>query len=169
MAERRAVGYRRDALVKMLVFGVTLWLAATQAAIAGLVEIDATAENVGVVTATDFSLVYDDISADGLLQLDELVSFSGFSLAGSGVDGFYTQIIGTPDIAGISVLSGTVIGVPGANWNFLQADGSGGCCVSSLWSYEESAAGASAPEPATLALLGLGLLGAGFARSRRLS
>ena len=71
--------------------------------------------------ATDFTIVYDDTSGDGLFQVDELLSFSGFSLfADVGLSEWYLCeevapdiVHGSPDLPGISTASGA--GTSGTN------------------------------------------------------
>lgn len=150
--------------MRKLVFGFALWTAGLQYASAGIIQIDATSLVSGI---GNFSLTYNDTSADGLLQIDELLSFTGFSVSGFGAttDGLYTKIIGTAETIGISEGTGVQAGGTWDNWNFKRADDTGACCVRTFWSYTENAA--TVPEPAALALLAIGLLGVGMATGRR--
>lgn len=74
------------------------------------------------VVTTDWTLVFDDVSGDGLLQVEEIVSFSGTTVTTSFSGGTlgayeYDTIVGTPDIAGISTSSGAdVIATPCCWW-----------------------------------------------------
>ena len=92
--------------------------------------------------------------------------FSGFTISGlsSGFNGFYDDIIGTPDIAGISTTSGTTFGNPGDNWNFKSTDDTEDCCGPGNWLYSSVVV----PIPAALWLFGSGLLGlVGIARRKK--
>lgn len=70
------------------------------------------------VTTSNWTLVFDDTSGDGLLQADEIVSFSGTEVTTRFLDPLtgaliistyqYDAIVGTPAIAGISTESGTI-------------------------------------------------------------
>ena len=131
---------------------------------ASLIDITATSTSQNF---TDFTLQFDDTSGDGLLQIDEydMALFSGFTISGLiGFNGFYDDIIGTPDIAGISTASGVPLGTPGANWSFLKTDDTGGCCGPGNWTYSSTVV----PIPAALWLFGSGLLGLiGVARRKQ--
>ena len=121
---------------------------------ASLIDITATSNNPDF---TGFTLQFDDTSGDGLLQIDEydMALFSGFTISGlTGFNGFYDDIIGTPDIAGISTSSGIALGNPGDNWNFLKTDDTGACCGPENWLYSSVVV----PIPAALWLFGSGLL-----------
>ena len=133
---------------------------------AGIIDITATSAH---TSFTDFSLQFDDTSNDGLLQIDEVTYFSGFTITDFfGTDGFYDLIVGTPDIIGISTLSGVVIGDVGKNWNFKRSsEGFSACCSAAFWTY--SSAESTVPEPSVLALFAAGLFGLGLKRRRRLS
>jgi len=122
---------------------------------------------------TDFTLSFDDTSGDGLLQLDELVQFSGFTLTNPNnpaVDGIFDVIIGTPDIADISASSGIRL-FSSLNWNFKRFEGDTAlCCSSNFWTYSAELAVSQAtvttvPIPAAAWLFGSGLIGlAGMVR-----
>ena len=98
---------------------------------------------------TDFTLRFDDTSGDGLLQADEVVQFSGFTLTNPlapSADGFYESVVGTPDFAftGVSTISGVVTYNVISNWGFERAtDSSPLCCSSGFWTYSIS----SVPAP----------------------
>jgi hypothetical protein len=131
---------------------------------AALIDITATSTDSRV---TDFTLSFDDISGDGLLQLDELVAFSGFTLtnpANLTVNGFYDVIIGTPDITGISASGGVSLFAP-TNWNFKRFEGDIAlCCSSRFWTYNTKTAltpvnTSTVPIPAAVWLFGSGIIG----------
>ncbi|MCG6938925.1 MAG: hypothetical protein LJE83_12235 [Gammaproteobacteria bacterium] len=134
---------------------------------AALIDITATSTDTRV---TDFTLRFDDISGDGLLQLDEVMEFSGFTLtnpANPASDGVYDVIIGTPDIDSISTASGIRL-FAYSNWNFKRFEGDTAlCCSSNSWTYSsaESSLGsdtvavAAVPVPAAFWLFGSGLIG----------
>ena len=156
---------------------ITLSLAAINAS-AALIDITATSND---LRFTDFTLRYDDTSGDGLLQIDEIINFSGFTLTSPtnpAFDGIYDVIIGTPDINGISGLSG--IGLfASSNWNIKRFEGDTAlCCSSKFWTYSSATVApipdgfAAVPVPAAiwlflsgcLALLGLSGSKAGHLR-----
>ena len=63
---------------------------------------------------SDFSLEFDD-TGDGLLQIGEVLSFSGITIEGA----FYDSVTQVPDLDGVSALSGTCPGKDPANtWCF---------------------------------------------------
>ena len=137
-------------------------LLSPMAANADLIRLDATALNPDAVT--DFVVLFED-TGDGLLQWDEVVSFSGvIPLFGSGIIKDILDVI--PTIGGISTFCWDPL------YPFLLIDGSwvmsnaaGGTLSadSDAWSYYFT----SVPEPGTLALFGIGLLGMGLARRRK--
>ena len=91
---------------------------------------------------TDFTLRFDDLSGDGLLQIDEVVEFSGFTLTNpqnSSLNGFYSVITGTAEISNISTSSGVPL-FAASNWNIkrFQSD-LALCCSSNFWIYSSVA------------------------------
>ncbi|MCG6938923.1 MAG: VPLPA-CTERM sorting domain-containing protein [Gammaproteobacteria bacterium] len=138
---------------------------------AALIDITATSTD---ARFTDFTLSFDDISGDGLLQIDEVVQFSGFTLtnpANQAVNGLYDVIIGTPDVAGVSTSSGIPL-FASSNWNFKRFPGDTAlCCSRDFWSYSTEVQAVTAgqtivPIPAAAWLFGSGLIGlAGLART----
>jgi len=164
----------RVTLFKTISGAVCTLLAVTSFnASAALIGITATSTDSRV---TDFTLSFDDTSGDGLLQLDELVQFSGFTLtnpANLSVNGLYDVIIGTPDIAGISASTGVRL-FSSLNWNFKRFEGDTAlCCSSSFWTYSSEAAlipvsASTVPIPAAAWLFGSGIVGiAGIARRKK--
>ena len=141
---------------------------------AALIDITATSTDTRV---TDFTLRFDDISGDGLLQLDEVMEFSGFTLtnpANPASDGVYDVIIGTPDIDSISTASGIRL-FAYSNWNFKRFEGDTAlCCSRDFWSYSTEVQAVTSgliptptPIPAAAWLFGSGLIGlAGIARNK---
>jgi hypothetical protein len=117
---------------------------------------------------TGFSLRFDDVSGDGLLQIDEVIEFSGFTLTNPdnhSVDGIYDVILGTAEIDGISSSSGMRL-FARSNWNFKRFDGDPAlCCSSGYWTYNSATvvlspgAITTVPVPAAIWLFGSGILG----------
>lgn len=149
---------RPSVLAAILIF-------ASMTANAELIRIDAT--NDGTIGTngqfSGFSIIFDDANGDGLLQLGEIVSFSGVDELIGALMRSYTEILGTPDIAGISTQSGFTGGFQGLFWWF---NGGPDGWFAQRWTYTRSAVTAVS-EPGTLALLGLGLAAMGFGRRRR--
>ena len=154
-------------MMKPHLLGVVCAMGFIGTANASLIDITATSNN---PSFTGFTLQFDDTSGDGLLQIEEydMALFSGFTISGGlpliDLNGFYDDIIGTPDIAGISTSSGIALGNPGDNWNFLKTDDTGACCGPGNWLYSSVVV----PIPAALWLFGSGLLGlVGIARRKK--
>ncbi len=91
---------------------VILTLALPMAANAQVFEVTATAaETPSFVNVEDFTVVFNDTSGDGLFQVEELVSFSGFTATFDGFPGQFLTvaqdtILGTTAIPGVSGISG---------------------------------------------------------------
>ena len=135
-------------------------------AAASLIEITAT--NTGG-EFSGFSIVYQDSNADNLLQFGEILEFSGFTNLSTGW--VWEEIVGVPDIAGISTASGYSNGYD-VYWWVTPSTVSyrPNAWFASRWTYATAGGpgtGVAVPEPGTLGLVGLGLAGAAFARRRR--
>lgn len=97
----------KKVLVAMLA-AAGLSLGSAQAAI---MTIHATSVTPGI---SDWDITFND-TGDGLLQLAEVTSFSGFTLTGSGAaDGTYTVVSQVADIAGVAAGGG------GFLWGFKK-------------------------------------------------
>ncbi|MDJ0908599.1 MAG: PEP-CTERM sorting domain-containing protein [Woeseiaceae bacterium] len=147
-------------------FIAVLMLASANAK-ADLIEITATNDGIGLNGRfSSFTILFDDANGDGLLQFDEIVSFSGLEeLIGLGRS--WSELTGIPDIAGISTQSGHGDFLPGYWWwvPTIIGDHNRGW-LAARWSYSSRPVG-SVPEPGTLALFGLGLAAIGLLRRRR--
>lgn len=148
---------------------------------ADLIEITATAVVTGELSIqfTDFSIIYDDASGDGLLQIEEIVSFSGTEVFSPGFPALsieFGSILTTafvPEISSFSGLAAFSFSVwvfevsKFGEFPFLPvAVGDPVGVDSGFWTYSESIV--SVPEPSTLALLSIGLFGFGLARRKKM-
>lgn len=115
---------------------------------AATIQLDATALH---ATASDFSIVYDDVDGDDMLSLDEVISFSGISFTWGSAPSFDT-LIAVPIIAAIA--DGTTF-----EWHFGQSTGGSFATVHAAnFTYVESPFDMPAvPLPASLPLMLFGL------------
>lgn len=154
----------------ILSIAATAVLAVPSIGSAGLIEISATyaPDRYSNYVFSDFTLVYQDGNSDGLLQFDEILEFSGFTNLTDGR--MWDEIVGVPDIAGISTGSGYSNGNDVFWWVLPSPLTRPNAWFGNRWNYsidELPGTPVSVPEPGTLGLLGLGLAGMAFARRRR--
>jgi hypothetical protein len=140
------------------------------AANAQQIQITAVGSESGGLIFSDFTIVYEDSSGDSLFQIDELVSFSGFttSIPGFGVveRAVPDVLLASPDILGISSLSG------GSDfWGVILSQSDIGFPVGELvgygpgfWTYSAEAVGVPVPSE-LLEELGIAVTGVGPGRS----
>ena len=175
----------RRLMTKLL--AVLLVLPAT--ASATLIEISATpVQAPSLLIPTEFQILYEDISGDGVVQVGEVVAFSGFSFSALLMPGQSATIAsglvtGTPYLVGISGPSGdanlfdlevwvfTLGQLNGPTIGALLGAGPGDTVsfATGLWNYNitTEAPTTTVPAPAALWLLGLGLCAVGCARRQR--
>jgi hypothetical protein len=162
--------FNRFILISLALLGLSV-----SSAGASIMEIAATGRTTTSWTSSDFTILYDDQSGDGLLQIGELLSFSGATLTRlPSNDPWFnlTQVLGTPNLAGVSTASGVLIGTPGSNWSFF--DSLSGlntqCCSPGFWTYANTIVPSAVPVPAAVWLFGTALIGfVGMSRRRKVA
>jgi hypothetical protein len=112
---------------------------------AGVIRFDASSAIPGLISG--FSVTYNDSSGDGLLQIEEIVAFSGVTILGHS----FPVLVSVPTISGIATGLGKWWGFGGVVPLSLP---------SPVWRYGNSVA--AVPEPGSLTLFGIGLLALGF-------
>jgi hypothetical protein len=135
-------------------------LAGPLAAQAIPMRLDATSQN---SSFSNFFVEFED-TGDQLLQFNEVTAFSGVTLGTS----FNDILVTVAEIPGFATFSGGGAFFPA--WAFGRSPEGGlifpnVSILPSQWSYSMSTT--SVPEPGTLAMFVLGLVGLGFARRRR--
>ena len=96
-----------------------------------------------------FYVVWNDDNGDELFQLDELAEFSGVT-SFFPIVGYFEQITAVPE--------SQYTGGSGTDWQFTGSMGLSDPADRTNWDYTRSAT----PIPASVLLLGSGLLGLGF-------
>jgi hypothetical protein len=146
----------------------TLHLAATAAFVSSLAfgVQDANADLVLTATSTNggvysnFTVTFNDSNSNGLLDLSEVVSFSGVTVFGTNL---YDLLTAVPAISGFADASA---GNTFNNWEFKQASGNIAESGVGVWTYSLTEAN-SVPEPSGLALAGTALALLAFSMRRR--
>jgi hypothetical protein len=132
-------------------FVAAAFFASTAPASAGTIyDLNATSLSAAL---SNFAIRFDDSSADGLLQFNEITNFSGLQFGGNTL----TDVICVPTIAAASTLSGACGGVTGS-WIF----GNPGILIMGTGNFSYSLSPVSAvPLPPALPLLafGIGVIG----------
>ena len=137
---------------------------------AGLIRLDATKVSTDPIVPDFFSIIFDDVSSDGLLQWSEIQSFTGVMFSGTlydVVDSVPTTIVSTLSTDPAFVPSGFITATP-TNWIFSQSLGLLSIDEASgpRFSYELTVLN-DVPVVGPAALIGLGLAGLGFTRRLR--
>jgi hypothetical protein len=103
---------------------------------------------------SSFSIRFDDLSNDGLLQINEITSFSGMTVLMGGV-GTLTIITCVPSIAGSATQSGTECFTPNTHWTFTRPGAGPFQAAATAWNYSlVPVAPAAVPLPPAFLLLG---------------
>ncbi|VAW06363.1 hypothetical protein MNBD_ALPHA05-2329 [hydrothermal vent metagenome] len=149
---------------KHFILAIAANLLFSMSASATLLTLSATSQFPAV--QSDFVINFDDVNNDGLLEFNEILSFSGVTqfLAPRTFD----EVIGVANVAGFTTPSGPQQSIFG-NWVFrIMSDNTVlEFSPSPEWTYAVAPTMSEVPLPAALPLFLAGLAGLGWARRRR--